>query len=604
VDPLYFTLVYSSIDDDLVNMASHNTAMYRIDNGIFYDFLKQLIIGGEGYPFMQKFDRLCDRRGAYLPVKSQAEGPAAMATQKAEAYKNIKEAKFTGMTPRYSFNKYVRIHPENHNKLALLGEPVSETKKVSDFLEQISAPSLATAKENVLGDLVKLENFQACQQYLKQVLLSQKARNTASSTIAAVGTKKKGGKGSGGGGASKRKGKRKVSAIKTSHYVNDDWFKLPKETRDQIQKLRKDKKKQRIASLSSSEIDATTAANTVKNASTISKVTVFKPPTVDVTSVSEKVATIAALTDSVKTNKVTFREYAQAKSAKSVVNPVGDADVASVSFGISSLKIIPDNPSGTSEWNDGVTKEMSNLKPTFNSPESIVVGIAFTTPLEDEEEMESNEDSDNSTIDEPPNILEDIFGGLQLVDAPVIDAGSIVVHRNHRETIDGRNAFFRLVDRPGFPPMVVFTPPLPSTRVVADSFLSSTNHDPQVHRNLDGTVSLVFTSEYIRELYAPVAPTIPWSSRQFPVWVPPHVLNFVPETSEEAVNRENMLAHRRWKRFMTFMVVSHVDLHDHEWQPPALDQLPPESNDPRGQFVWSQFPYSARFEFDWRAFPT
>jgi hypothetical protein len=157
-----------------------------------------LIIGGEGYPFMQQFDRLRDGRGAYLSVKSQAEGPAAIATQKAEAYNNIKEAKFTGMTPRYSFDKYVHIHQKNQNKLALLGEPVSETKKVLDFLEQISAPLLATAKENVLGDLAKLENFHACQQYLKQVLLSQKARNTASSTIAAVSTKKKGRNGGGG----------------------------------------------------------------------------------------------------------------------------------------------------------------------------------------------------------------------------------------------------------------------------------------------------------------------------------------------------------------------------------------------------------------------
>jgi hypothetical protein len=99
-------------------------------------------------------------------------------------------------------------------------------------------------RKNVLGDLAKLENFHACQQYWKQVLLSQKTRNMASSTIAAVGTKKKGlnggggkGSGGGGGGASKQKGKRKISATKTSHYVNDDWFKLPKETRDQIQKL-------------------------------------------------------------------------------------------------------------------------------------------------------------------------------------------------------------------------------------------------------------------------------------------------------------------------------------------------------------------------------
>jgi hypothetical protein len=55
---------------------------------------------------------------------------------------------------------------------------------------------------------------------------------------------------------------------------------------------------------------------------------------------------------------------------------------------------------------------------------------------------------------------------------------------------------------------------------------------------------------------------------------------------------------------MTFMVVSHVDLYDYVWQPPALDQLPPESNDPSGKFVWYRFRYSVCFEFDWRAFPT
>jgi hypothetical protein len=52
---------------------------------------------------MQQFDHLHDGRGAYLSVKSQAEGWAAIATWKAEAYKNFKDAKFTGSTPCYSF---------------------------------------------------------------------------------------------------------------------------------------------------------------------------------------------------------------------------------------------------------------------------------------------------------------------------------------------------------------------------------------------------------------------------------------------------------------------------------------------------------------------
>jgi hypothetical protein len=52
------------------------------------------------------------------------------------------------------------------------------------------------------------------------------------------------------------------------------------------------------------------------------------------------------------------------------------------------------------------------------------------------------------------------------------------------------------------------------------------------------------------------------------------------------------------------MIIPHVDLYDYVWQPLALYQVSPEFNDPRGQLIWSWFPYSARFEFDWRAFPT
>jgi hypothetical protein len=71
---------------------------------------------------------------------------------------------------------YVSAHLISHNGLNLLGEPISESKKVTDFLAGITAPSLSsTAKENVIGDVTKLENFDACQQYTKQILLAQKA---------------------------------------------------------------------------------------------------------------------------------------------------------------------------------------------------------------------------------------------------------------------------------------------------------------------------------------------------------------------------------------------------------------------------------------------
>ena len=52
-----------------------------------------------------------------------------------------------------------------HNVLADLEEPVAKKKKVTDFLNGISDPSLALGKTVVNGDAHKLSNFEACQQY-------------------------------------------------------------------------------------------------------------------------------------------------------------------------------------------------------------------------------------------------------------------------------------------------------------------------------------------------------------------------------------------------------------------------------------------------------
>jgi hypothetical protein len=80
-------------------------------------------------------------------LELQAEGPAAITTRKAEAYTSIKKALYSGHSAKYTFDMYVSVHLTGHNKLSLLGEPVSETKKATDFLAGITAPSLTTANK-------------------------------------------------------------------------------------------------------------------------------------------------------------------------------------------------------------------------------------------------------------------------------------------------------------------------------------------------------------------------------------------------------------------------------------------------------------------------
>jgi hypothetical protein len=117
------------------------------------------VIGGEGWPFILKYSNDQDGIKSWDSLELQAEGPAAITTHKAEVYTSIEKASYSGHSAKYTFDMYVSTHLTRHNELSLLGKPVSESKKVTNFLAGIIAPSLTTAKENLIEDVTKLENF-------------------------------------------------------------------------------------------------------------------------------------------------------------------------------------------------------------------------------------------------------------------------------------------------------------------------------------------------------------------------------------------------------------------------------------------------------------
>jgi hypothetical protein len=83
--------------------------------------LKPLVIGGEGWAYILKFNIERDGHKAWDALELQAEGPAAITTRKAEAYTSIEKASFSGMSPKFTFNMYVSAHLLGHNELSLLG---------------------------------------------------------------------------------------------------------------------------------------------------------------------------------------------------------------------------------------------------------------------------------------------------------------------------------------------------------------------------------------------------------------------------------------------------------------------------------------------------
>jgi hypothetical protein len=253
------TRQYRSIDEDLVMTQSHGHANFSKDNNEVFDIFKRLIFDSTSYwQFAVSFDDTRDGRAAFLAVKAQAEGQSAIITQRAEAYKKISDAKFVGgSNTRYKFANYISDHQQGHNELQRLGEPVPETKKVTDFLHGIVNPELRTAIVFVRGTPDLLGNFERCQQYLNTVHLNLQL-DAKKSSVSAVGTAPQGNPNASkrnrnrrndnnnpnkrarkaGGGRRDPNPKRNLPRIRTGHYSEEEWKKLSDAERSAVMQLR------------------------------------------------------------------------------------------------------------------------------------------------------------------------------------------------------------------------------------------------------------------------------------------------------------------------------------------------------------------------------
>jgi len=173
VGPEHHLANYDDHDARLIATTELQGPWFEIDNQRVYDEFKSLVLKGPGWSFIKGLDRTKNGRDAILTLRRQCEGTLAIQSRKAMAYAKIASAHYSGYKKTFTFDSYVEMHQNAHNTLAELNETVPETKKVTDFLAGITDSSLANAKDLILGDPNKLENFEACQQYLKTLVYNK-----------------------------------------------------------------------------------------------------------------------------------------------------------------------------------------------------------------------------------------------------------------------------------------------------------------------------------------------------------------------------------------------------------------------------------------------
>ncbi len=230
--------VYDSHDDKLENTTLLNGAWFELDNHRVYEEFKVLVLKGPGWSFIKAFDRAKNGRAAVLALRRQCEGTSAVQSRKAAAYAKMIVARYTGHRKTFTFDHYVEAHQATHNTLADLGEAVPEPKKVTDFLAGITDPRLYGAKDLVLGNAQKLQDFEACQQYFKSLVYNKTTQERHERQISGLKQLNKNGK---------RRGseEKHTTEVTARTYSREEWSKFSNEQRDKIKELRKRKKAKR-----------------------------------------------------------------------------------------------------------------------------------------------------------------------------------------------------------------------------------------------------------------------------------------------------------------------------------------------------------------------
>lgn len=223
--------VYTSEDQRLYNLLLLNNNGFKLDSQRVWIELKSLICDGPGWSFIKRFETRQDGRGAMRALIRQNEGENSTLIRKQKAYSALNALSFEGTRKQWTFANFITAHQKQHNILEDCGEPVPETKKVTDFLAQIRDPTLEASIKVVLGDRTKLNSFELCQQYLStcQASATVHNRNKRGRQVAGIATE---------GGGSKKKPK-----LEAKNYPKHIWYKVfDKEDRMKVDKMRKEKR--------------------------------------------------------------------------------------------------------------------------------------------------------------------------------------------------------------------------------------------------------------------------------------------------------------------------------------------------------------------------
>ena len=263
---------YQSLTEELIMRAPHNDPMYESDNMAVWYLLVEICGDHACTTYIQPARAAKDGRRGFKLLHDHDLGPNNVQHMASQARNKLQNAVYNGEKARWNFEKFIRVHYQQHNVLQGLVpygySGLDEPTKVQYLLDGVKTDKLETVKVTIISSASLRSNFANCVTLMQDYIRQDKS-NQPKLQIASVkaGTKKGAAKGknkSSGKGAGNKKRKATSDAVEFVEnrcYDSEEYKTLTAPQRNYL-RLQREKEKVKVAALSAqvSELSMTSAA--------------------------------------------------------------------------------------------------------------------------------------------------------------------------------------------------------------------------------------------------------------------------------------------------------------------------------------------------------
>lgn len=188
---------YPSLQDELIDRApiqvaggNNFTPTYLADRARVWELISELTRDQDCWSYVRPAQKTRDGRLAYLGLRGHYLGANNVDNMSARAEAKLRNTAYSGEKRRWNFEKYVKVHIDQHAILQGLVEHgysgVDERSKVRHLLHGIKTTSLDVIKTRIMSDAVLRNDFDGCVNLFQDFIAQHQANNPKDVTIATV----------------------------------------------------------------------------------------------------------------------------------------------------------------------------------------------------------------------------------------------------------------------------------------------------------------------------------------------------------------------------------------------------------------------------------